>query len=128
MRYDWDDDQGKFSFYLDPEVPYVVGANAEAAVDRLLAGTGLGRADVAHWIVHSGGKKVIDSVRLNLGLSRHDVRHTTSVLRDYGNLSSGSFLFSYERLLVEGGIAPGDHAVLMTMGPGSSIELALARG
>ncbi|HEX6343037.1 3,5-dihydroxyphenylacetyl-CoA synthase DpgA [Umezawaea sp.] len=127
MRYDWDDEQGKFSFFLDPGVPYVVGAHAETVVNRLLAGTGLRRSDIAHWIVHSGGKKVIDSVRVNLGLTRHDVRHTTGVLRDYGNVSSGSFLFSYKRLVDEGVAAPGDHGVLMTMGPGSTIETALLR-
>ncbi|MEV4557897.1 3,5-dihydroxyphenylacetyl-CoA synthase DpgA [Kitasatospora sp. NPDC049285] len=127
MRYDWDDEQGKFSFYLDPEVPYVVGAHAEQALARLLHGTGVHRSQIAHWLVHSGGKKVVDSVRVNLGLSRHDVRHTLSVLRDYGNVSSGSFLFSYERLLAERIVAPGDLGVLMTMGPGSTIELALLR-
>jgi alkylresorcinol/alkylpyrone synthase/polyketide synthase Type III len=127
MRYDWDDDQGKFSFFLDRDVPYVVGAHAEEAVRTLLAGAGLRRSDIDHWVVHSGGKKVIDSVRVNLGLTRHDVRHTTGVLRDYGNLSSGSFLFSYERLVAEGVVEPGDIGVLMTMGPGSTIELALIR-
>jgi polyketide synthase Type III len=127
MRYDWDDAQGKFSFFLAPDIPYVVGANAESVIDRLLAGTGLRRSDIAHWIVHSGGKKVIDSVQVNLGLSRHDLRHTTRVLRDYGNLSSGSFLFSYQRLLEEGSVRGGDHGVFMTMGPGSTIEAALAR-
>ncbi|QFU89623.1 Alpha-pyrone synthesis polyketide synthase-like Pks11 [Amycolatopsis sp. YIM 10] len=127
MRYDWDDDHGKFSFFLDREVPYVVGANAEEVVGRLLAGTGLKREDIAHWIIHSGGKKVIDSVMINLALSRWDVRHTTGVLRDYGNLSSGSFLFSYNRLIDEGVVAPGEHGVLMTMGPGSTIETALLR-
>ncbi|MFB9393169.1 3,5-dihydroxyphenylacetyl-CoA synthase DpgA [Streptomyces coeruleoprunus] len=127
MRYDWDDDQGKFSFYLDPHVPYVVGAHAEQVVDRLLSGAGLRRSDIAHWLVHSGGKKVIDAVRVNLGLTRHDVRHTSEVLRDYGNLSSGSFLFSYERLLKENVVESGDHGVLMTMGPGSTIETALVQ-
>ncbi|MCG7202668.1 3,5-dihydroxyphenylacetyl-CoA synthase DpgA [Streptomyces arenae] len=127
MRYDWDDSQGKFSFYLDPNVPYVVGANAEQVVDRLLGAAGLRRSDVRHWLVHSGGKKVIDAVRINLGLTRHDVRHTIGVLRDYGNLSSGSFLFSYERLLTERAARPGDHGVLMTMGPGSTIETALVQ-
>ncbi|MFD9028649.1 3,5-dihydroxyphenylacetyl-CoA synthase DpgA [Streptomyces parvulus] len=127
MRYDWDDDHGKFSFYLDADVPYVVGAHAEAAVSRLLDGTGLGIEDVGHWVVHSGGKKVIDAIRVNLGLSRHDVRHTTGVLRDHGNLSSGSFLFSYERLRDEKAALPGDLGVLMTMGPGSTIETALVR-
>ncbi|HEY7592179.1 MAG TPA: 3,5-dihydroxyphenylacetyl-CoA synthase DpgA [Actinophytocola sp.] len=127
MRYSWDDDAMKFSFFLDPEIPYVVGAHAGPSVDRLLAGTRLRRTDIAHWVVHSGGKKVIDSVRVNLGLSRHDVRHTTGVLRDYGNLSSGSFLFSLQRLQREDVVRPGDHGVLMTMGPGSTIETALLR-
>jgi predicted naringenin-chalcone synthase len=127
MRYDWDDEQHKFSFYLDPDIPYVVGAHAERVVDRLLAGAGLRRSDVAHWLVHSGGKKVIDAVRVNLGLTRHDLRHTTGVLRDQGNLSSGSFLFSYERLIAENRARAGDLGVLMTMGPGSTIETALVQ-
>lgn len=125
MRYDWDDAQAKFSFYLDPEIPYVVGANAERVVDRLLGAAGLRRSDIGHWLVHSGGKKVIDAVRVNLGLTRHEVRHTVEVLRDYGNLSSGSFLFSYDRLLSERVVRTGDYGVLMTMGPGSTIETAL---
>ncbi|WP_433532739.1 3,5-dihydroxyphenylacetyl-CoA synthase DpgA [Micromonospora sp. CA-263727] len=127
MRYDWDSNEGKFSFFLDRDVPYVVGAHAETIIGRLLSDTGLRRGDIAHWLVHSGGKKVIDSVMVNLGLTRHDVRHTTGVLRDYGNLSSGSFLFSYERLLEENVVRPGDHGVMMTMGPGSTIETALVR-
>lgn len=125
MRYDWDRAQNRFSFFLDPQVPYAVGAHAELVVDRLLAGTGLLRRDITHWLVHSGGKKVVDAVMVNLGLTGHDVRHTTGVLRDYGNLSSGSFLFSYERLQQERVTAPGDYGVLMTMGPGSTIETAL---
>jgi polyketide synthase Type III len=127
MRFDWDDAQGKFSFFLDRDIPYVVGANAEKPVDRLLTAHGLKRRDVAHWIVHSGGKKVIDAIKYNVGLTEHDVRHTASVLRDFGNLSSGSFLFSFSRLLEEGVVRRGDYMVMMTMGPGSTIETALLR-
>jgi len=127
MRYDWDDEQGKFSFFLDRDVPYVVGAHAESVIGSLLEGTGLRRSDIDHWLIHSGGKKVIDSVKVNLRLTPHAVRHTTGVLRDYGNLSSGSFLFSYERLIEEGLVRPGDYGVLMTMGPGSTIETALVQ-
>ncbi len=127
MRYDWDDAQNKFSFFLDRDVPYVVGAHAETVVDNLLTGTGLRRSDIRHWIIHSGGKKVIDSVMVNLGLSRYDVRHTTEVLREYGNLSSGSFLFSLQRLLQDDSTQSGEYGVLMTMGPGSTIETALVQ-
>jgi polyketide synthase Type III len=125
MRYDWDESHGKFSFFLDPDIPYVVGANVENTIDGLLFRAGLRRSDIMHWLVHSGGKKVIDAIKINLGLSAHDLRHTTSVLRDYGNLSSGSFLFSYQRLLSEGKVARGDYGIMLTMGPGSTIESAL---
>lgn len=127
MRFDWDDQAGKFSFYLDRDIPYVVGADAEMIIDDLLAGSGLRRSEIAHWIIHSGGKKVVDSVRINLGLTTRDVRHTTEILADYGNLSSGSFLFSYQHLRDEDLMRPGEHIVFMTMGPGSTIEAALAR-
>ncbi|OKI23890.1 stilbene synthase [Nocardiopsis sp. TSRI0078] len=127
MRYDWDDSQGKFSFHLDPDIPYVVGSHAREPVGRLLNRAGLRRSDITHWIVHSGGKKVIDALRVNLGLTRHDLRHTTGVLRDQGNLSSGAFLFSYQRLLAEENFRTGDYGVMMTMGPGSTVETALLR-
>jgi alkylresorcinol/alkylpyrone synthase/polyketide synthase Type III len=127
MRFDWDDAHAKFSFFLDRDIPYVVGAHAERPVDRLLARNQVRRRDVAHWIIHSGGKKVIDAVQYNLGLTAHDVRHTDSVLLDFGNVSSASFLFSYERLLGEGVVRAGDLGVMITMGPGMTIETALVR-
>jgi len=127
MRFVWDQAQGKFHFRLHKDVPYVVGANAPTVVDRLLEGTGLRRRDIAHWLVHSGGRKVIDAISANLMLTSHDMRHTIDVLREHGNMSSGSFLFSYARLLDEGQVRPGDWGVMMTMGPGSSIETALLR-
>jgi predicted naringenin-chalcone synthase len=127
MKYTWDEAQNKFSFTLAQDVPYVVGAHAEEVIDRLLRPAGLRRHQIAHWVIHSGGKKVIDAVKINLGLTTHDVRHTISVLNDYGNVSSGSFLFSYERLLEEGKVERGDYGVMMTMGPGTTIETALLR-
>jgi 3,5-dihydroxyphenylacetyl-CoA synthase len=127
MRYEWDSRAGKFSFFLDPNIPYVVGQHAEKPVDRLLRRFGLHRRDIDHWLVHSGGKKVIDALMYNIGLTAHDVRHTLSVLRDYGNLSSGSFLFSYRRLMEEGVVERGDWGVMVTMGPGTTIETALIR-
>jgi alkylresorcinol/alkylpyrone synthase/polyketide synthase Type III len=127
MRFDWSAVHNKFSFSLDKEVPYVVGSHSEGVVNNLLQRSHLRRRDISHWIIHSGGKKVIDSIRVNLGLSAHDVRHTTSVLRDYGNLSSGSFLFSLQRLMAEDRTRPGDYGVMMTMGPGATIETSLVQ-
>jgi predicted naringenin-chalcone synthase len=125
MRFDHVD--GKYSFFLDRDIPNVIGANVRYPIDSLLAKNGLRMRDVAHWIIHSGGRKVIDAIKFNLGLSSHALRHTESVLEDMGNLSSGSFLFSHRRLLQEQVAEPGDYTVMMTMGPGASIECCLAR-
>jgi 3,5-dihydroxyphenylacetyl-CoA synthase len=125
MRFDWNDDAGKWSFYLDRDIPYVIGFNVREPLERLLRRNGLDFSAIKHWVLHTGGGAVIDSVKLSLGLEEHDVRHTRSVLRDYGNISSGSFLVSLERLLAEGCVSAGDRGVMVTMGPGAQIEAAL---
>jgi len=125
MRFDWNEDAGKWSFYLDRDIPYVIGFNVREPLERLLERNGLDFSAIKHWVLHTGGGAVIDSVKLSLGLEEHDVRHTRSVLRDYGNISSGSFLVSLERLLAEGCVSAGDRGVMVTMGPGAQIETAL---
>ena len=126
MRFDWNDDAGKWSFYLDRDIPYVMGFNVREPLERLLQRNGLDFPAIKHWVLHTGGGAVIDSVKLSLGLDEHDVRHTRSVLRDYGNISSGSFLVSLERLLSEGCVSAGERGVMVTMGPGAQIEAALS--
>jgi predicted naringenin-chalcone synthase len=127
MIYVWDEAQGKFSFQLARDVPYVLGSHADIPVTALLRRHGLRVRDISHWLVHSGGKKVVDAIKYTVGITAHDVRHTTGVLRDMGNLGSGSFLFSYQRLLEERVVRRGDYGVMMTMGPGSTVETALLR-
>jgi 3,5-dihydroxyphenylacetyl-CoA synthase len=125
MRFDWSDTAGRWSFYVDRDIPYVLGYNVREPVETLLKRNRLDISAVRHWIVHTGGGLVIESVRRGLGLDEHDVRHTRSVLRDYGNISSGSFLVSLQRLLAEGSASAGDRGVMVTMGPGAQIETAL---
>ena len=125
MRFDWNDEAGKWSFYLDRDIPYVIGFNVREPLERLLARNDLDFSAIRHWVMHTGGGAVIDSVKLSLGLEEHDVRHTRSVLRDYGNISSGSFLVSLERLLAENCASAGDLGAMVTMGPGAQIETAL---
>lgn len=125
MRFDLYD--GKLSFFLDRDIPYVIGSHVEKPISRLLKRFGLKKRQIAHWVVHSGGRKVVDSVKYNIGLTDYDVRHTLGVLRDYGNVSSGSFLFSLKGLMEEKVVRTGDLGILMAMGPGVAIETALVQ-
>ena len=115
MRFDWHDERSRWHFRLSRDIPYLLGVHCAAPVRRLLDRHGLRRHDVDHWILHTGGGAVIDAVRYDAGLTEHAVRHTRAVLHDVGNVSSGSFLFSFQRLRREAAAAPGDHGVMMTM-------------
>lgn len=130
MRYDVDEAQQLYNFKLSKRIPEAVGEAVVEPVMELLTRAKLQPRDVQHWIVHSGGAAVIAGVTKNLGLAEDALRHTVSVLRDFGNLSSGSVLVSYERLLSEHAelgatVRPGDVAVMLGMGPGATIEAAL---
>ncbi len=94
---------------------------------RLLKRHGVARTAVRHWVLHTGGAAVIQGAKEGLNLTEHDVRHTRSVLRDYGNISSGSFLVSLERLLQENVVRDQDLGVMVAMGPGATLEASLVR-
>lgn len=134
MRYDVDDDEENNSFYsfkLSKRIPQAVGDSIAAPVLELLGRHSLTTKDINHWVVHAGGAAVMDSTVKNLQLTPNCIRHTRSVLSEFGNISSASFLVSYERLLLEhlssdtSVINNGDKIVFIAMGPGTTIEVAL---
>lgn len=125
MRFDYDESQNKHSFFLSKDIPFVIGENMKHPVNRLLNKMNLLKADIKHYVLHTGGQAVIEGAKRSIGLTDYDVRHTTSVLKDYGNISSGSFLVSLERLYGEQIIQEGELGLLIAMGPGATIEAAL---
>ncbi|CUG89703.1 chalcone and stilbene synthase, putative [Bodo saltans] len=139
MRFDVPEEHDRMCFLLSKRIPYAVGDNVATPVLALLNRHQLTPQDVQHWVVHSGGAAVIDGVQRNLGLAPDALRHTVSVLRDYGNISSGSFLVSLERLLEEHQqqltgnnevhplLQKSQLVVFIAMGPGATIEVGLGR-
>ncbi len=128
MRFEWNELQKKWSFCLSKQIPFVVGDNIIHPIKSLLEKNNLNKEEIAHWAIHTGGAAVIDGVIRNLKLTEWDLRHTRSVLRDYGNITSGSFLVSLERLLGESqAIKNNDLGIFAAMGPGATLEVGLVR-
>ncbi len=127
MRFDWNAEQKKWSFGLSKQIPFVVGEHLKVPVQAVLQPQDLAVEDIQHWSIHTGGAAVIEGAKKSLGISEHAVRHTRSVLRDHGNISSGSFLVSYQRLLNEDVIADQDFGVMAAMGPGATLEACLVK-
>lgn len=84
---------------LLPEVPRVAGKIAAKLLAETLAEAGIPREKINGWILHTGGRDVILSLRENLQVSESDVRHSSAVLREFGNISSPTVYFVLERAL-----------------------------
>ncbi len=83
------------------------------------------RADIAHWIAHTGGPKVLRILEEELQLPDDALARSWRSLKSTGNLSSASVLFMLEDILQSDDAKPGDYGVMIAMGPGFSVELVL---
>jgi alkylresorcinol/alkylpyrone synthase len=123
----WDVVEGGFKVVLSAKVPSLVTEHVRADVDAFLESRGLRRADIRHWIAHTGGPKVLQAFESALQLPPEALRRSWDSLRRTGNLSSASVLFVLSELLAANEARPGDLGMLMAMGPGFCAELVLLR-
>ena len=91
---------------LTVEVPALAAEAVEEVLDQALSQASVARSEIRGWILHSGGRVVLNALRLKLDLAPEDLRWSSEVLREHGNMSSASVYFSLQRALA-GGAPPG---------------------
>lgn len=119
--------QGRLRIVLSKHVPDVAPPLVGEAVAGSLAAAGLELADVDHWIVHSGGKRVLDRLEHAFAFGADVLAPSRKVLAAYGNMSSPTVLFVLARHMNERGPQPGEVGVIVALGPGLVAEAALVR-
>ncbi|MEA3143935.1 MAG: alkylresorcinol/alkylpyrone synthase [Thermoplasmata archaeon] len=120
----WDVEDHNLDVVLSPRIPDIVREKAAELVAPFLARHGPPDA----WVLHPGGAKVVDAYREALGLDGHALRHTETVLRRHGNMSSPTVLFALEEALAAGALGKGKTALLAALGPGFASEIAVLQG
>jgi len=110
---------------LDKELAPFVAREIVPAVDGFLTPRGLSRKDIGRWILHPGGRRVIEVMSEQLGLDAGDLAPTEAVLSEHGNMSSVTVLFVLDEILRRYRPAAGTRGILGAFGPGFSAELAL---
>jgi predicted naringenin-chalcone synthase len=108
---------------LSPQVPYLAAEHVETVLMQLLDEDQLTKDNIASWIFHSGGREVMFAIRYRLGLDEDALKHSASVLRDYGNVSSSCVYFVLERTLRDA--APAGLWYMSSFGAGFSCHGAL---
>jgi alkylresorcinol/alkylpyrone synthase len=112
---------------LDRELAPFVRREVVCAVRRFLDGCGVDRADVTRWILHPGGRRIIQVMTERLGLTPEDLAPTEAVLAEHGNMSSVTVLFVLDEMLRSVRPRAGELGVLGAFGPGFGAEFALLR-
>jgi len=123
----WDVGSTGMKIVLGAEVPDLVHTYLADDVEQLLTAHGLKVPDIARWICHPGGPKVIEAIQASLGLDENALGVTWRSLNTIGNLSSASVLHVFADTLVQRPAEPGDWGIVMAMGPGFCSELVLLR-
>ena len=118
---------GKLRIILSKDIRDVAGRLANTLITRLLSSVRLSREEISHWILHSGGRKVIEGLKNELNLNSDQVQYSKSVLRTFGNMSSPTVLYVLEETVRLAQPRPGDTGVMLAMGPGLALEAALLR-
>lgn len=121
----WDISERGFSIVLSAGVPEVVRQYLRRDVESFLADHGLGLADIASWVAHPGGPKVLEAMEEALDLPPEALAVTWASLAEVGNLSSASVLLVLEETLERRRPRPGSFGLLLAMGPGFCSELVL---
>ncbi len=110
---------------LKPQVGEFVKVGVRKAVDSLLSRHNLAIGDIAHWIVHPGGPKVISAIEEEFGLGEHTLQLSRDTLEQVGNLSSPTVLYMLDAFLAQHQPEAGTYGLLIGMGPGFSQEALL---
>ena len=117
--------QGMLRNVLSRKVPALAADYALRVLNTVLLRGGLQISDVNAWIMHAGGRDVLQEVERHFELDSADLRYSAAMLREYGNLSSAFVYFVLQAALTDD--APGGWWWLSSFGAGFSCHGALLK-
>jgi predicted naringenin-chalcone synthase len=91
---------------LTRAVPALASEYAARLLVTVLGRAGLQPADIGTWVMHAGGRDVLQALQHKLELQPEALRYSAAMLREYGNLSSAFVYFVLQAALADGA-APG---------------------
>ena len=108
---------------LTRPVPQLAANAAERVLNTVLERESLSVSDVNAWIMHAGGRDVLMALAERIGVSDHDLRFSSAMLREYGNMSSAFVYFVLQAALA--GDAPSGRWWMSAFGAGFSCHGAM---
>lgn len=116
----WELSSTGFLMTLSGYVPELIEEDFSALTQRALETQGQAVADVSHWCIHPGGKKILEAVHKSLHFKNDELACSYEVLQEVGNLSSATVLFVLKKMLQAKEQIPRLFAA--AFGPGLTVE------
>jgi predicted naringenin-chalcone synthase len=91
--------KGMLRNVLTRPVPRLAAEYAGQVLHTVLDSAGLRPADIGAWIMHAGGRDVLEALQRRLKLSADDLRYSIAMLHQYGNMSSAFVYFVLQAAL-----------------------------
>jgi alkylresorcinol/alkylpyrone synthase len=122
----WNVGPSGLQLVLSPELTGLLERYLADDVNGFLASHGLTTDDIAAWVAHPGGPKVIDTIAKSLELPAAALELTWRSLGEIANLSSASVLHILRDTIAKPPPS-GSPGMMLAMGPGFSSEFVLLR-
>jgi len=122
----WDFSSSGFHVIFSQDIPTITRTKVAEATLSFLHEHGLSKVD--HYLLHPGGKKVLDAYRESLGIVGQKLDISEQILQQYGNMSSCTVLYVLDEFLRQERIGEGDSGLIAALGPGFSLEMLLIEG
>jgi predicted naringenin-chalcone synthase len=116
----WNISENGFLMKLDSEVPDLIFKNIHGFVESALNKANLTAENMA-WLIHPGGRKILEATAKALSLKNDELESSFSVLKNYGNMSSATLIFILKEMFE----SKQGHLFLAGFGPGITMESAI---
>lgn len=117
LGFKWQD--GRLKVVLDRRVPEIVPPAMKKVVDLILSRNGLSYGDIKHWMIHPGGKTVLEGIEQQLGLSHEQTVDSWEIMRTHGNMSSSTVGFIAKETQRR---QPEGYGLVLTQGAGVAVN------
>ncbi len=111
--------------HLVRELPDLAGAGRPGGAERFLREHRVEHAEIDHWMVHPGGRRIIENIQSALALSGAQTATSWDALANHGNVGTPSIFYVLHETVERYRPQQGELGLAVTIGPGVTVGLML---
>lgn len=122
----WDIGNFGFEMKLSSYVPEVIQGGIKKLTTEMLGKINKKIHEIKHFAIHPGGKKILEVIEKELGITREQNQPAYHVLNNFGNMSSPTVLFVLNEIFKNLNTSDQNSSILsFAFGPGLTLESIL---